>query len=129
MDHYDVITEGAKLEIDFREPTGFVRERALLLNAVLKEILKDENGEERSKYQELFDTNVRILNRKRAAKVEGYQCPLVGCLFTARRHRSYVDHLERMHARNEQFTCFYRQKCPRNFISTDLLKEHLKEIT
>ena len=80
LDHYDVITEGAKLEIDFREATGFVDERALLLNAVLKEILKDENGEERSKYQELFDTNVRILNRKRAAKVEGLSMSL-GWLF------------------------------------------------
>ena len=126
LDHFDVITEGAKLGIDFREATEFVHERALLLNAVLKEILKDENGEERSKYQEQFDTNVRILNRKRAAKVKCYQCPLVGCLFTARTHRSYVAHLERIHARNDQFTCFYRQKCPRNFSSTDLLNEHFE---
>jgi hypothetical protein len=38
-----------ELGIDFREAAEFVHERALLLNAVLKEILKDENGEERSK--------------------------------------------------------------------------------
>ena len=127
VDHFEVISAGGKLGVDFSEAKGFLHEKYLLQHAVLTELLKSSR-EMDTNYAELYSINTKLLNLKKVRKPAGYPCFLVGCLFRGRRHRHYVKHLETIHPSTNEFPCSYNHRCLRNFSSVDELKDHVKSL-
>ena len=126
IDHFDLITEGNKFKLYFVPSDDFYQKKNQLKFVVLEEILKSKNLSEvqRKIYVDMLETTRRLLETHTAVK-RGFPCSLVGCLFRGKRHRDYVNHLERTHSTSAPFQCSFGRTCVRNFDCIRDLKNHV----
>ena len=127
IDHFELLAASAKFKLDFQPSDDFAYKKNQLKQAVLSEILKNQNLsiDDKRMYGEMREATVKLL-KFRSSAVKGFPCSLVGCLFRGKRHRDYVKHLEKTHSTSSPFQCQVDRECIRNFESISDLKSHVK---
>ena len=89
MDHFQVLELAKTFSVNLVAAPSFSRQKSLLLKFVLEQILK-YTPDNASYYERLLEETDRSIGVK---KTSMYVCCLVGCLFRAEKHRSYIQHL------------------------------------
>ena len=122
-DHFEVRELARTLSVDLSGTTSFSRQKSVLLKFVLQQILKYQPSNQ-PYYQRLLQETERAIGVLHTSK---YVCCLVGCLFTAEKHRSYVQHLKTVHHTHDRLMCNFMHKCYRQFKSINALLDHIKQ--
>jgi hypothetical protein len=122
-DHFEVMELARTLSVDLSGTASFSRQKSLLLKFVLKQILKYQPSNW-PYYQRLLEETERATGVLNTSK---YVCCLVGCLFTAEKHRSYVQHLKTVHHTHDKLMCNFIHKCYRQFKSINDLLDHIRQ--
>ena len=125
VDHFEALTESRKFGVNLSLAVDFSQQKYMLECAVLKEILKVKEGPEKEKFQSMLDNSTKLLDLG-VSRPKGYPCTFLGCMFVSSRYRAYLKHLKRIHPSAENYRCFFKQRCQRNFNSVDDLEEHVK---
>ena len=123
MDNFQVLQIAQTFSINLSKITSFSKKKSVLLKFVLEQILKSELAN-KSYYQRLLEETVRTIGLRRESM---YVCSLAGCLYTAEKHRSYVQHLKSFHHTHDKFICNFMHMCNRQFASLKALMDHLQD--
>ena len=102
--------------------------RNVLKKLVVEEICKAELDEAKRKF---FETCLRELSDwlKSHARRDGagFDCCLVGCKFTSKKHQFYVRHVKRDHPNIRNIVCNFNKRCKINLSNISAWIEHLKQ--
>ena len=120
-DRFEILALATKFEVDLEDEPSFSRQKYLLQKCILDNIIKDDKSDY---YVQLLKETEQLCKFKRPS---GYSCCLVGCMYQADRHRSYVKHIRDVHSNYHNFVCKFRHKCNREFSSISLLFEHIRQ--
>ena len=121
MDQIEVLSIAEHLSLNVRNEERFSKQKYALQKVVLEQIVKVEPTDY---FQQLLhETNQNIQMKKPSQ----YICCLVGCLYKAGSHRSYLQHLKRVHFTHKELSCNFKKQCRRQFSSMQLLIDHVKE--
>jgi len=82
--------------------SSFENTKLILKINLLEDILKVEDSE-------FYQTLLQETNRRLQVK-PSYKCCLVGCLFSTKRHRSYISHLKTVHLNYDSYLCQFQKK-------------------
>ena len=127
LDRVTVIYNLQKLKLDFDDDLPFVVLKYRLQLQIVELLSKEIQDESQSLYFE-------ALKKEMLAYLEFYQnreqktvfhCCLVGCLFTAKKHRSYIRHLQQNHPRDCNLVCQFGHKCTNAFSSVEAMLQHI----
>ena len=92
-----------------------------------REIVKD--SEVFGSTIEKIDEEIRAHEAIKHSVGSRYDCCLVGCKFSCRNHRKYLEHLQFLHHNSKsRLTCQYRHNCSRDFPSFETLNSHVKNV-
>ena len=123
MDKFQVIDLANVYSVNITTETSFSRKKSLLLIFVLEQILKSEPHDS-TYFNRLLEETKRTMGLQ---KSNLYFCCLVGCLFTAEKHRSYIQHLKTVHPNYDKLNCNFMHSCKRQFDSISLLLQHIRD--
>ena len=100
-------------------------QKLLLKKCLIEEILKIENLDQREDFVNMLIDVKNQLKLKTVSSERGYSCFFVGCRFIGSRHRQYINHLKRVHPRQESYCCRFKNVCQRNLNSISDLEDHI----
>ena len=121
VDEFEVHFLAQQLSVDISDQVSFSQKKYTVQKSILQQIVKSDRSD---MFVKLLDETEKNLGRKKPLK---YLCCLVGCLFQADKHKSYLAHLKRVHSTHNQLRCNFGYKCSREFSTMDLLLGHVKD--
>ena len=123
LDKFEILKIAGKFSVNLYEEESFSKQKYILQKFVLEQLLKVET-QSSNYFSRLLKETESQLNLSKPA---GYLCCLVGCLFSAPHHRTYLLHLKSVHHNYEKLICNFMKKCKREFATLSLLLEHVRE--
>ena len=120
MDQFQLLDRALRLSVNLNQEEIFSKQKYCVQKVVLEQLLKSEDSDN---YKQLLEETNKTLQFKKTSK---YLCSLVGCLFQAEKHRSYLQHLRRVHSTHNEFVCQFAHQCKRQFSTLNLLIDHVK---
>ena len=123
IDKFEILEIAGKFSVDISVEESFSKQKYIIQKFVLEQLMKVETEKSRyfSRLLEETDSHLNL------SKTGGYLCCLVGCLFSAPRHRFYIQHLKSVHHNYEKLVCNFKKYCKREFPSLSLLLAHVQE--
>ena len=123
FDNFEILNLLNKYSINVDEEESLSRKKYHLQRVLIEQILK-EKPQNCDKLTRLLEETKRHINfRKKSV----FFCCLSGCLFSAERHRSYLQHLKTFHHNHNKLVCNFKKKCKRQFQTLDALLAHVRE--
>ena len=114
-DKFEILALASKFNIIVSDELSFSRQKYLLQLKVLENILKEDQSDY---YRRIQEETLRIFSY---SKPKGFSCCLIGCLFSADRHRNYVKHLQLIHPSHNKISCNFDHKCKRVVLLNSLI--------
>ena len=125
LDQFEILTEGTKLGVNLDAASNESEEIDLLEYAVLKELLKSDEIEDKDVLQTRFNSLSKTLNFGHL--LQKYLCTYVGCPFKGKRHKDYLNHMKTIHPKCDRLKCSYKKKCELSFSTYEHLKKHVDQ--
>ena len=120
VDQFEILNLAQRLSQDISYEESFSRQKYLVQKAVLEQILKSDHCDY---FERLLQETNCFLKIKKTTK---FLCCMVGCLFETDKHRSYLQHLKKVHSTYDELVCNFMHQCRRKFSSMRLLLDHVK---
>lgn len=124
VDNFQVMELAKTLAVNLSKVSSFAMKKLLIIEQVIEQILKF--GPSNRPYYERILEETRGTIRCSVRKSKKYVCCMIGCLFTADDHRSYIQHVKTFHHTHDNFICNFKHKCNRHFVSLNELMNHIK---
>ena len=111
FDNFEILYLLNKYSINVDEEESLSRKKYHLQRVLIEQILK-EKPQNCDKLTRLLEETKRHINfRKKSV----FFCCLSGCLFSAERHRSYLQHLKTFHHNHNKLVCNFKKSARGNF--------------
>ena len=124
IDQFEVLSLAQRLSVDLSHVENYSKQKYLLQESVLEQILRQEK-DNTDHYKKILEETRQNLDKEVSKK---FLCCLIGCLFQDGKHRKYLKHLKQVHSTHDDLVCNFMHKCSRHFSSFKLLVDHVREI-
>ena len=131
LDRVSIIYHLKRFRAEFEEAAPYVILKYKLQLFVIENLSRefhDDPGQTAyyGTLQKETEDTLKFYNQKKDSRK--FQCCLVGCIFKSNKHRFYIRHLQRSHARESNLTCLNGQTCMATFSTLDLLLQHVEDV-